>query len=101
MEMGLKYALFDECLINDAWLVAMSALFVVLCMCLYTSSVFITLMTIVAIGFSLGVSHFIYTYVYRISYFPFMNLLALIVVIGECLEIYLASPGQSITKLKS
>lgn len=83
MDLGLKNALFDECLISDGWLVVLSGLFVVLCMCLYTSSIFITLMTVTAIVFSLGVSYFIYMFVFRLTFFPFMNILAVIVVVGE------------------
>lgn len=83
MDLGLKNALFDECLISDGWLVVLSGLFVVVCMCFYTSSVFITLMTIVAILFSLGVSYFIYMFVFKLTFFPFMNILAVIVIVGE------------------
>lgn len=83
MDLGLKNALFDECLISDGWLVLLSGLFVVLCMCLYTASIFITLMTVTAIVFSLGVSYFIYMFVFRLTFFPFMNILAVIVVVGE------------------
>lgn len=83
MDLGLKNALFDECLISDGWLVVLSGLFMVVCMCFYTSSVFITVMTIVAIFFSLGVSYFIYMFIFKLTFFPFMNILAVIVIIGE------------------
>lgn len=83
MDLGVKFALFDECLINDGWLIILSCVFVVLCMWFYTSSFFVTFMTIVGIIFSLGVSYFIYLYVYRLTFFPFMNVLAVVVMIGE------------------
>lgn len=83
MDLGLKNALFDECLISDGWLVLLSGLFVVVCMCFYTSSLFITFMALVAIVFSLGVSYFIYMFIFKLTFFPFMNILAVIVMIGE------------------
>lgn len=82
MDMGLKNALFDEYLLSDGCLLAFGALFVIHCMWFYTSSLFVTLMTIVAILFSLGISYFLYTIIFKINFFPFMNLMAVIVIIG-------------------
>lgn len=87
MDLGLKNALFDECLISDGWLVLLSGLFVVVCMCVYTSSLFITFMTLVAIVFSLGVSYFIYVFIFRLTFFPFMNILGVIVIMGKRLDL--------------
>lgn len=81
--LGLKDALFDELLFHDTWLIGMGALFVLCCMWIYTGSLFITLMTIIAIGFSLGIAYFIYTLVFEMHFFPFMNLLASIVAVGK------------------
>lgn len=82
MDMGLKNALFDECLLSDGWLIAVGALFVIICMWFYTSSLFVTLMTLVAILFSLGISYFFYTIIFKVNFFPFMNIMAVIVIIG-------------------
>lgn len=81
--MGLKNALFDECLLLDGWLVALGGLFVLVCMWMYTMSFFVTFMTVIAIIFSLGIAYFIYTFVFKLEFFPFMNLLTVIVVVGE------------------
>lgn len=83
MEFGIKNSLFDECLLRDAWLMTSGALFVLFCMWLYTESLFLTIMTIIAITFSLGISYFMYILVFELDFFPFMNLLAIIVVIGK------------------
>jgi protein dispatched 1 len=82
--MGLKNALFDEYLLLDGWLVGLGGIFITLCMWMYTTSLFVTLMAIVAVVFSLGITYFIYTLVFELSFFPFMNLLAVVVVVGEC-----------------
>lgn len=83
MELGIKSALFDEYLIRDTWLMSFGGLFVLLCMWLYTGSLFLTIMTIIAIVFSLGISYFMYTLVFELHFFPFMNLLTTVVAIGE------------------
>uniref|UniRef100_A0A182NZ92 SSD domain-containing protein n=1 Tax=Anopheles dirus TaxID=7168 RepID=A0A182NZ92_9DIPT len=82
MDMGLKNALFDECLLRDGWLIGLGGIFVVICMWLYTGSLFVTLMTVVAVAFSLGIAYFIYSFIFELTFFPFMNLLAVIVVVG-------------------
>lgn len=83
MELGLKVALFDEYLIHDTWLLASGALFLVVSMWTYTNSLFLTMMTIIAIVFSLGTSYFMYTLVFELKFFPFMNLLATVVSVGK------------------
>ncbi|KAK5639216.1 hypothetical protein RI129_011708 [Pyrocoelia pectoralis] len=82
MEFGIKSILFDKCLIEDAWFMTSGGVFVFLCIWFYTRSLFITFMTVVAIVFSLGISYFMYTLVFELRFFPFMNLLATIVSIG-------------------
>lgn len=82
MDMGLKNALFDKYLIIDGWLIGMGCLFILLCMWIYTKSFFITLMTLIAIIFSLGIAYFIYTLLLELPFFPFMNLLAVVVLVG-------------------
>lgn len=83
MDMGLKNALFDECLIGDGWLIALGGLFIVVSMWFYTSSALVTAMTVIAIIFSLGIAYFVYTIVFNLVFFPFMNLLAVVVVVGK------------------
>lgn len=82
MELGLKSELFDEYLLRDSWLIFSGVICVLVCMWVYTESLFLTIMTIIAILFSLGISYFMYTLVFELRFFPFMNLLATIVVIG-------------------
>lgn len=83
MDLGIKNALFDDCLISDGWLICLGIVFVLMCIWLYTNSFFITVMTVIANVFALGISYFIYTFIFELPYFPFMNLLAVIVLVGE------------------
>ncbi|CAH1153672.1 unnamed protein product [Phaedon cochleariae] len=82
IDFGIKSALFDEYLIRDTYLMGSGALFVFVCIWVYTESLFLTIMTIIVIVFSLAISYFMYILVFEIKFFPFMNLLATIVAIG-------------------
>lgn len=88
MDLGLENELFNELLLTDAWLVALGGVFVMTCMWLYTTSVFVTLMTCIAVIFSIGLAYFIYTLVFEMTFFPYMNLLAVVVIIGKFLTIF-------------
>lgn len=83
MDFGVKSALFDEYLLRDTWLIGSGTIFVLICIWIYTKSLFLTLMTIITIIFSLGIAYFLYVVVFEIKFFPFMNLLAVVVAIGE------------------
>uniref|UniRef100_W8BU90 Protein dispatched n=3 Tax=Ceratitis capitata TaxID=7213 RepID=W8BU90_CERCA len=82
MDLGLENELFNESLLTDVWLVSLGGVFVMTCIWLYTTSIFITLMVCIAVIFSLGLAYFAYTLVFKMSFFPYMNLLALVVIIG-------------------
>ncbi len=79
---GVKHDLFDHYLKADiVWFgVAIGAVFLFIWM--YTTSLFLTVMTLVCIGLSLGISYFLYSLVFEIKFFPFMNLLAVVLILG-------------------
>nr|CAD7587776.1 unnamed protein product [Timema genevievae] len=100
MEFGLKITLFNECLIEDTWLIGAGGMFILLSMWLYTSSLFVTLMTVIAIIFSLGISYFMYTLLFELNFFPFMNLLASIVAVESVVPRIAAGGYHHISPLK-
>lgn len=81
-----KNELFNELLLADHWLIALGFVFVMACMWIYTSSIFITIMTVFAVFFSLVLAYFVYAFVLQIAFFPFMNLLAIVVIIGKWIK---------------
>lgn len=83
MQLGLKNTLFDYLLVTDTFFLLFGFIFVTLCIWVYTGSFLITVSTILAVVFSLGISFAIYTFVLRITFFPFMNVLAIIVAVGN------------------
>ncbi|XP_068610136.1 protein dispatched homolog 1 [Brachionichthys hirsutus] len=82
IEFGIKHDLFQDYLLTDTVYPAIAVVIVLLVMCVYTRSVFITLMTIIAIISSLIVSYFLYRMVFDFEFFPFMNLTTLIILVG-------------------
>lgn len=80
---GVKYSLFDEYLVHDIRYLFLSTIFIVLCAWIYTGCGFVTVLTITAIFFSLMNAYFIYTFILRLQFFPFMNILAVIVSLGK------------------
>ncbi|XP_015609573.1 protein dispatched homolog 1 isoform X2 [Cephus cinctus] len=82
MQLGLKSTLFDRLLVSDSRLVLAGFAFVTICIWVYTGSLLLTATTILAVLFSLGISYAVYTLVLRITFFPFMNLLAIVVAVG-------------------
>ncbi|GAB6020682.1 hypothetical protein CHUAL_003351 [Chamberlinius hualienensis] len=82
MELGLKDILFDECLITDTIFIGLAGVVILLFMWMYTNSFFITIMTVIANAFSLSIAYFLYTLIFKIKFFPFMNLLTAIIIIG-------------------
>lgn len=96
MELGLKNVLFDQYLVNDTVFVGLAAGVILIFMWMYTSSFFITVMTLVAIAFSLGIAYFLYTLIFKIKFFPFMNLLTSVIIVGE----YIGGESQSLFKTR-
>ncbi|KAJ8271034.1 hypothetical protein GJAV_G00122020 [Gymnothorax javanicus] len=82
IEFGIKHSLFQDYLLTDTVYPAIAIVIVLAVMCVYTRSVFITLMTMFAIISSLIVSYFLYRVVFNFQFFPFMNLTALIILVG-------------------
>ncbi|KAH0622675.1 hypothetical protein JD844_025182 [Phrynosoma platyrhinos] len=82
IEFGIKHSLFQDYLLMDTVYPAIAIAIVLLVMCVYTKSMFITLMTMFAIISSLIVSYFLYRVVFNFEFFPFMNLTALIILVG-------------------
>lgn len=82
IEFGIKHNLFQDYLLTDTVYPAIAIVIVLVVMCVYTRSVFITFMTMIAIISSLIVSYFLYRMVFNFEFFPFMNLTALIILVG-------------------
>ncbi|XP_039253866.2 protein dispatched homolog 1-like [Styela clava] len=82
IDFGLKDRVFDDALKNDGIYPIVAMVIVMLIIVIYTGSVFITLMSIIASVSSLFMSYFLYSVIFEFSHFPFMNLTAIMVMVG-------------------
>ncbi len=82
MDLGVKDALFDLYLLSDARLLVVALGLIVLCVLAFTQSFFLTLLTGLTVVFSLGSAAFLYHFVLRVDFFPFMNVLAVVIAVG-------------------
>lgn len=82
MDLGLKETLFDEYLISDAAALLVALGLISLIVLIFTQSIFLTVATLSAVAFSLGQAYAVYTFVFGVDFFPFMNVLAAVIAIG-------------------
>ncbi|KAK5982422.1 hypothetical protein GCK32_018460, partial [Trichostrongylus colubriformis] len=79
---NVKNTEFIYALQNDAKIASVSAVLVLLCFLLYSRSFLYTLIIMIIIFLSMGVAFFCYTVVLRITFFPSLNLLVLVLMIA-------------------
>lgn len=79
---GIKLDVFNRIFVEDAVYIGVSFVCVLLIMWVYVGSVFITVMTMVSMIMSMVVAFFLFHIVFRISFFPFLNIISVILVIG-------------------
>ncbi|OZC12143.1 hypothetical protein X798_00664 [Onchocerca flexuosa] len=79
---GVKESLFVYELRGDVQLGVFAVVLVVLVILIYTDSLFYTFCITFSIILSIGVAFFVYTIVLGIKFFPFLNLLAMILVVA-------------------
>lgn len=82
MDFGVKHDVFDQYLVSDLIWFCLASASVTVAVCLYTRSLFVALSAFSFIFFAIVVAYFIYGVVLRVSFFPFMNLLAVVVLVG-------------------
>ena len=82
IDTGSRIDLFKKYLIQDMIYFILAMGLILLVMFLYTFSVVITFATLLNVIFSIGITYFLYHVVFRISYFPFLNLLTGLILIA-------------------
>lgn len=69
-------------MVGDTYLILLSISFILLCILFHTWSLIMTIATLLNVIFSLSISYFIYTFIFQIHFFPFLNVLTVIILIG-------------------
>uniref|UniRef100_A0A0R3RIZ9 SSD domain-containing protein n=1 Tax=Elaeophora elaphi TaxID=1147741 RepID=A0A0R3RIZ9_9BILA len=81
-QFGVKEGLFVQELRSDVRLGVFAIIFVVFIILMYTDSFFYTFCISATLLLSIGVAFFVYTVILGIKFFPFLNLLAMILVVA-------------------
>ncbi|XP_076442928.1 protein dispatched homolog 1-like isoform X2 [Babylonia areolata] len=79
---NVKDKLFEQNLVGDSVWLGLAGGFIFLAMWVYTASIFVTFMTFLSIFWALVTAYFLYTFVFEINFFPYMNMIAVVIMIG-------------------
>lgn len=79
---AIKYDLFSEYIYSDMKLFVLAALLIVAIMIAYLKSVALMVAAVLNVVSSFVLAYFLYSVVFRITFFPFLNVLALLVLIA-------------------
>ncbi|KRY70776.1 Protein dispatched -like protein 1 [Trichinella pseudospiralis] len=82
IRLGIEEAMFKMSLFRDLIYNVLAVIIILLIIFCFTRSVMYTAACFLCIIMSLGVANFLYTIVFNVRFFPFINLLTLIMVIG-------------------
>lgn len=82
LNLGIKMALYGDYLLGDSKYVVISACVATLLCLAYSGSLFYGGCVALSLFFSLGISFFIYSVVLQIHFFPFINLLVIVLLVG-------------------
>ncbi len=82
MDLGLKHTLFEKYLLHDTIYLIIAFIIILLSLFAYTTSIIVTIVTVITIVSSLGTAYFFYMSVFKMPFFPFMNLLTIVIAIG-------------------
>lgn len=79
---GLKYEIFNERMLIELYLAAIAMLFVMVVLWLYTGSFLLTSLVGLIVVSSLVIAYFIYSVMLDITFFPFLNILTAVFLVG-------------------
>lgn len=81
-DFGIKDHLFHYYLTKDSKWITVSGVFIFLVVWMYTSSIFVTIMTFLSMFWSLEIAYFLFVFVFEIKFFPYMNLVTVLLIIA-------------------
>ena len=81
-DFGIKDHLFHYYLTTDSKWITISGAFIFFVVWMQTGSIFITIMTFLSMFFSLELAYFIFVFVFEIKFFPYMNLVTVLLIIA-------------------
>ena len=82
IDFGIKNHLFQHYLQRDSKWLIVGAIAILMVVWLFTSSIFITIMTFLAMFWSLELGYFLYVFVFEVPFFPYMNLVTVLLILA-------------------
>jgi len=82
LNLGIKMALYGDYLVGDSKFVVLAACLACFLCLAYSGSIFYGASVAFSLVFSLGISFFLYSLVFQIHFFPFINLLVIVLLVG-------------------
>lgn len=82
MDFGVRDAVFQQYLLKDTTYGIFAVVLVFVTMWIYSGSFLFTLAAMFGINLSIGLAYFVYRIVFGVKFFPFMNLLTFVLMIG-------------------
>ncbi|XP_031553348.1 protein dispatched homolog 1-like [Actinia tenebrosa] len=79
---NFKFDLFNNLLIENTKYPAIAMVFVLIIMCSFLNSIILSICTLFCIIFALVFSYFLYNIVFGVSFFPFLNVITLVFLVG-------------------
>jgi len=79
---NLKFELFQSAIIVQSLWIIGAIICVILFIWLFSGSIFVSLMTLMCIIFALVISYFVYGRIFDMDFFPFLNMVTLIFIVG-------------------
>ncbi|XP_028405607.1 protein dispatched homolog 1-like [Dendronephthya gigantea] len=95
----LKFEIFNERMLFDLYLAAIAMLFVMIILWLYTRSFLLTTLVGLIVVSSLVIAYFLYTKVFHMEFFPFLNIVTSVILVGIAADdafVYIDIWNQSI-----
>ncbi|KAJ3613045.1 hypothetical protein NHX12_019301 [Muraenolepis orangiensis] len=84
MDLGIKQTLFKYYLARDSVYPVLAVFSLFFTMAVYLKSIFMSAVSLIAITGSLLTSYLIYKVVFRLTFFPLLNLSAALILLGSC-----------------
>lgn len=78
----IKFEYFSRAFLTDSVDVLIGLALVSLTIWIFTGSLFYTISVLLTLAYSAGLAYFVYRLVFRINFFPFINLLVIVLLVG-------------------
>lgn len=84
--LGGKDSTFRNYLVSDLQYMVIASMIIFFIVCNYTKSILVSFVSFSVLTLSMGNAYFVYCAIFQVPYFPFMNMLVTIIVMGKFIK---------------